>query len=329
MKKIIALALALIMALSMASVAFAAEFAGDSASGIAVTGKYAPGSKITVSEWAVGALKGYKLADDFTTGSKGYKGASLIEDIAIDKDKDSVVITLKESEKLLEDAREVNGEIVITNKAGATVATITVDIDVNNNYVEVSGDKKAAKAIDISEELWYAAEDGNTVVIMDEDGGYVSFTDTILKGVVKMEKDEKTMTGIAIGVADEDTRDAIDACLPEDFDAIVEEYVITGKGFKNEVAYTYKAYEDDPHFFYVFNGEELVALDAKYDADEDVDAYVFNYTGAGVLVITDEEIVLAAEETKNPDTGANDIVGVAAALAVVSLVAAGAVSLKK
>ena len=43
----------------------------------------------------------------------------------------------------------------------------------------------------------------------------------------------------------------------------------------------------------------------------------------------DVEIVAGAEETKNPDTGANDVVGVAAALAVVSLVAAGAVSLKK
>ena len=52
-------------------------------------------------------------------------------------------------------------------------------------------------------------------------------------------------------------------------------------------------------------------------------------------VISDVELVAAAadsaadHETKNPDTGANDVVGVAAALAVVSLLAAGAVSLKK
>ena len=54
------------------------------------------------------------------------------------------------------------------------------------------------------------------------------------------------------------------------------------------------------------------------------EAHVANY-----LRCPDVEIVAAAEETKNPDTGANDVVGVAAALAVVSLVAAGAVSLKK
>jgi len=42
------------------------------------------------------------------------------------------------------------------------------------------------------------------------------------------------------------------------------------------------------------------------------------------------EIVLADEEaTKNPDTGANDVVGIAAALAVTSLVAAAAISIKK
>ena len=46
-------------------------------------------------------------------------------------------------------------------------------------------------------------------------------------------------------------------------------------------------------------------------------------------VISDVELVAAAEDSKNPDTGANDVVGVAAALAVVSLVAGAAVSLKK
>ena len=49
----------------------------------------------------------------------------------------------------------------------------------------------------------------------------------------------------------------------------------------------------------------------------------------GIILVSDVEIVAAEEDTKNPDTGANDVVGVAAALAVVSLVAAGAVSLKK
>ena len=74
---------------------------------------------------------------------------------------------------------------------------------------------------------------------------------------------------------------------------------------------------------------KLTAIDAKYDADEDVEAWVWTAAAEGTIIVTDVEIVLAAEETKNPDTGANDVVGMASALAVVSLIAAGAVSLKK
>ena len=55
----------------------------------------------------------------------------------------------------------------------------------------------------------------------------------------------------------------------------------------------------------------------------------FILSAKGVIIVTDVEIAAAGADTKNPDTGANDVVGVAAALAVVSLVAAGAVSLKK
>ena len=116
--------------------------------------------------------------------------------------------------------------------------------------------------------------------------------------------------------------------LGEDFDGIVEYYIFDAKGM-GVADFQYDAWEDDPHFFYAWDGEKLTAIDAKYDADEDVDNYVFSAAVEGAIVVTDTEVVLAAEETKNPDTGANDVVGVAAALAVVSLVAAGAVSLKK
>jgi len=60
-----------------------------------------------------------------------------------------------------------------------------------------------------------------------------------------------------------------------------------------------------------------------------VEAWEWTAIAEGTIIVTDVEIVLADETTKNPDTGANDVVGVAAALAVVSLIAAGAVSLKK
>jgi len=95
------------------------------------------------------------------------------------------------------------------------------------------------------------------------------------------------------------------------------------------VAFSYEAYEDDPHYFYLYNDGKLTKIDATYDDDEDVEAWVWTAIAEGTIIVTDVEIVLADEETKNPDTGANDVVGVAAALAVVSLVSAAAISIKK
>ena len=133
---------------------------------------------------------------------------------------------------------------------------------------------------------------------------------------------------IDLKTADEENYDALVEAFGEDFDGIVEMFTFETKAAA-DVAWTYDAWAEDPHFFYAWDGEALTQIEAKYDDEEDVDAYVFTADAAGTIVVTDVEIVLAAEETKNPDTGANDVVGVAAALAVVSLVAAGAVSLKK
>ena len=65
---------------------------------------------------------------------------------------------------------------------------------------------------------------------------------------------------------------------------------------------------------------------------------IADYFGVSVEELTRDQKEKPAEDdepaaddttTHNPDTGANDVVGVAVALAAVSLVAAGAVSLKK
>jgi hypothetical protein len=193
-----------------------------------------------------------------------------------------------------------------------------------NAVVYIDGSKKAADAVALTEE-----EMAKNVVMFAEDGaGYVTFTDGLsLTGLVKVEDGERAQ--IYTDVIDETTIDAIEAYLGEDYEAIIEYYNFAGTGFKNDVAFTYEAYAEDPHFFYAWDGEKFVDLNGKYNHDENVDAYEFTAAAKGIIIVTDVEIVAAAADTKNPDTGANDVVGVAAALAVVSLVAAGAVSLKK
>ena len=324
MKKIIALALALIMALSMASVAFAAP--AEPIYAQPVNGAfYTPGSLIVIDDThddAAWKVKGF----DFTTASKEYTGASLVKVVKLNK-WDKLTVELKESYTLT-DAKLVNGEVTLVSKTNSKVTeTVKCAFMVNNSSTTVYGEKKVADAADtikVADQVW----------ICDEDyAGYVNVkVNDNLYGTVKMAAKEKAYLNLlstAKGGAGEPTKEAIDEILGEDFDGIVEYYVFETAAFDNEVDFRYDAWSEDPHFFYAFDGEKLTAIDAKYDDDEDVDDYVFTAAVEGAIVVTDEEVVLAAEETKNPDTGANDVVGVAAALAVVSLVAAGAVSLKK
>ncbi len=339
MKKIIALALALIMALSMASVAFAATTVNPIAP--------AYGDKVGLvtleQDEANGAKREWKISYDFTSSKvdgvkTDYKGAALIEKIEIGKD-GVLSITMKENLTSTTE-KEFKGLITLTSKTEYTLDAnnkkvyetkeYEVSGTVANNVEYIEGEKKADDAPVITGLL-----EKNTVLFAEDGAGYVKFDDGFaLEGTVKVAEDEKAQVYVETKAetekSDEDLVDAIDAYLGEDYDAIVEWYNFCGTGFKNKVAFTYDAYAEDPHYFYAWDGEKFVDLEAKYNDDEDVEAYEFTADAKGVIIVTDVEIVAAAEEdTKNPDTGANDVVGVAAALAVVSLVAAGAVSLKK
>ena len=65
--------------------------------------------------------------------------------------------------------------------------------------------------------------------------------------------------------------------------------------------------------------------------DDEVGGYVLNTRTLGSYVFSDKKLNVATTSTgtNNPDTGANDVVGIATALAAVALVSAAAVSLKK
>ncbi|MCI8442194.1 MAG: hypothetical protein HFG27_06670 [Provencibacterium sp.] len=103
--------------------------------------------------------------------------------------------------------------------------------------------------------------------------------------------------------------------------------------------------DGDPNaYLYEYNKStgDLTKVDAEYTSD----GWSFTTKTLGTYVLTEEEYdegnvdkedvdnttkepVSTPDEKTNPGTGANDMVGVAAALAVVSLVAAGAVAFKK
>lgn len=102
--------------------------------------------------------------------------------------------------------------------------------------------------------------------------------------------------------------------------------------------------KDNKYIYEVVDGE-LVAVDTEYVKDhkfnngEKVNGYLFTVNELGQYAISDVELDLedAEEPAKgnnstdktNPAMGANDFVGAAVALAVVSVAAAGALALKK
>lgn len=109
---------------------------------------------------------------------------------------------------------------------------------------------------------------------------------------------------------------------------------------------TVRFYKDEGTYIYANNNGKLspitanaagaagqVAGQVKWDEDEG--CYILKTRTLGSYVFSDKKLNVAVSggsasgTTTNPDTGANDVVGIASALAVVALVSAAAVSLKK
>ena len=107
--------------------------------------------------------------------------------------------------------------------------------------------------------------------------------------------------------------------------------------FTQEVTYVIDD-EEKEYFVYEIKNGKATKVNAKLNDDKD--ALVWKTRVLGCYIVTDAEIKAAdaaAEDgdktetgdKENPETGASDFVGVAVALGTVSLVAAGAVALKK
>ena len=91
---------------------------------------------------------------------------------------------------------------------------------------------------------------------------------------------------------------------------------------------TIRFYKDEDSHVYVLKNGKL-ASEVKWDDDEA--CFVLKTRTLGSYVFSDKKLNVSASTAadNNPDTGANDVVGIATALAAVALVSAAAVSLKK
>ncbi|MDD2956597.1 MAG: hypothetical protein PHD67_09835 [Oscillospiraceae bacterium] len=170
------------------------------------------------------------------------------------------------------------------------------------------------------------------VVFDDEDAKYTTFEFDNLDSLSvagKMSKQDAVNMYLDTAVTDE-----IKALMKKNED--VDFDVVDFKGapefdFTQEVTY-YIDDEDVEYFVYEIVDGKPVAVKAKLNDDKD--ALVWKTRTLGTYIVTDDEIEAAAAETEtddkeNPETGSVDFVNVAVALGAVSLVAAGAVALKK
>ena len=128
-----------------------------------------------------------------------------------------------------------------------------------------------------------------------------------------------------------------------DSDATIDCYTFGGTPtFTNAAAFTLQADYADQYHVYTYASGKLTKV--SYDWNSIDGVYEWSTKSPASYVISDTELTAADETsdsssastsitttttTKNPDTGATDVVGVAAALAVISLVSAGAVALTK
>ena len=354
MKKVIALALAMAMALSMTSMAldFELETAGDNPA--ASSEEMLPGEDYhfevgmdlgSLREEDGDVIEHY--SDAFRITTDWDKGSALVSSVKFDNDCDHIVISLKEN-YTIEDAKDLVGTITLVAKDDiyqvrpngrlrllyednaklnadfeGTVCNMVEDIDGGDN-------RDDATPVDVAD---------NTIYNVTTSGWFDFGGDgERLSSVLVRLPEDKQVFAYWNEDPIEDVEDKY-----YDLDAEIEYVNFVAKpnlGRNAEIAIQ-GDYSDQYYLYEVVNGD-LEPIDADWNEDDGL----FEFTASKLTsyVISDKELVAEADEpaddtadepatddttTQNPDTGANDVVGVAVALAAVSLVAAGAVSLKK
>lgn len=346
MKKVLALVLAVAM---MATLAFAVEYKepGSSLKLGATSFEDDKGNAVPVSDVDFNE-------DNFVISTKKItKGASYVDSIAFNDD-DQLVIKFKQDYTLT--TSKVN--VTISELAVKAKKTIKDDdttiLKKNDEYtyangkieIELGWDKSTVAVTDADAEINLTAGDAlyveydkdETATTGSNNGSdiTVSYGDPASYMTTEIDFEGEAYAEGRVYDGDEVfygfNMDADTDILKAYPDAEMRFFEIEGNGFPTTLSFELYAAEDE--YVYAVKDGKLTNSGLKWD--EDVYAWTGKVRSAVQYVISDIELDTTAVDTgdgdtttDNPETGANDVVGVATALAVVSLVAAGAVSLKK
>lgn len=323
MKKVLALVLAVAM---MATVAFAATDLG----------RLDPGSEDI--DLAAGMSAVEKLnTDNYSIKKVSYdSGKAYVSSIVLDDDEgDALELNIKSDYTMVysEEAKCKDLEFTVELRGKGS----KID-DVKASYVAKVGYVQNKVEIDDESEI-----DENTLsfVTVNKFASEKDANDKVIGmpyGTLEFDTDDSDTT-VSVRVYDGDKAylgynyDADKKVLIANADADAEVSFLNfeAKPSFNSTATVYFYQVDEDGFVYELTGEGKIKKSAAKWSDDD-GAWILKTRTLGSYVFSDKALASAAaadDTTTNPDTGANDVVGIATALAVVSLVAAGAVSLKK
>lgn len=359
MRKVLALVLA---ALMVCTVAFAAsdivpgkkiKFSRDSGNVAKINTPDTWGDgEITITSDNTKVYKDVNSSNYSVTGIKYNEGKSYIESIKFDDAEDELVFKMKQDYSNTKE-KTFDVEFTLKGKGKVTLDATTAD-DYNDTFNPTtdkeSGDKvstpdvkfrvKGTVGYVLAEIPLTGTDDevdldavnlGTSVVKFKKaDGGsaYAPLNTDYEDGALTL--DVRVYDGNKMYL-DVNT-DAITSVLKAnaDSDAEMNFYSFDGEPTFDATAKLYFNDADEDHYVYQVKDGKLVKAGSY---SEDDGCWVVKARTLGAYVVSDKKLANASTtETpadENPDTGANDVVGIATALAAVALVSAAAVSLKK
>lgn len=320
MKKVLALVLAVMM---MSTFAFAANHVAADKD---FANKY-PGTNLDILAGDIGVATATDLKSDNYTVSKisWAKGRTLVDSVKINDKNNKVVVALKDN-YTLEKATDLEGTITIRQKASPRdTFEITITAVVKNDLIE----KDMAGGINLpttgDEVSLTPLSDAIYVVGATQGYGALTFGGADYEVTGRVYDKEKLYL-----YSDPSFYDKNVLLANEDVDADINFLDFAAKPtFKG--LQTVSLFIDEDSKVYENKDGKLTEIKGKYD--KDTGAFVFTTRTLGSYAWADKALKSVAGTTApsegNPDTGANDVVGIATALAAVALVSAAAISLKK
>ncbi len=298
--------------------------------------------------------KGDFSSENFTVTTKRFeKGANLVKSVEFDDDENYIAVKLNDNYDLkrtdtinlvikeikISAKRKVNEDVTKNSKWTCNKETIDPDVDTLDYRVgyaivrveisddfDVPVDKDSGVVEDVS------GSDDSRSVIYSPNGNLVKF----VKGTASYGTANIEFGDVAYASGRVYKDDTVFLKFNEDVNVdLVKKYPDADLSFVNfKGAPTFNSnmeleiYADEDQYIYEVKDNKIAACSLKWD--DEAYAFTGKVRTLGAYVISDTKLSIDTTAADgNPDTGANDVVGIATALAAVALVSAAAVSLKK